>query len=207
MVREVDVVDEVLRAGEEVEVLRRPGRARARTPSGSVAVDDPDAAQVRDELARLLVDRARVVRDAAVPVRGEDGEVRVDGLLARRLVAAGEVALARGGRQLPLATGERLPLLARRAQRVVGAQAAARQLGAPADPLGQLGEERLAVVEPVELPQPLAQQLLPDELVVETGGVVRREEVGRLVAPAPVDARRAAADVARLGVDGDPLAR
>ena len=40
-----------------------------------IAPDDPDAAHVRHELARLLVDRARVARVAAEPVRAEDREV------------------------------------------------------------------------------------------------------------------------------------
>ena len=92
---EVDVVDEEAGAGDHVEVLGRAGdhvvdaRREARRRAG---LDDPHAAHVRHELARLLVDRARVAGVAAEPVGGEDGELRVDRLAQPRPVVALEAA-------------------------------------------------------------------------------------------------------------------
>ena len=79
----VDVVDEHARPGEDVEVLARPGDHvvdAGGESGGRLGVDDPHRADPGHQLARGLVDPARVVEEAPVPVRGEHGEVRVDRL-------------------------------------------------------------------------------------------------------------------------------
>ena len=91
LVGEVDVVDEVLGPRHDVEVLRRVRRDDLDALGHLVVVlglDDPDAADLRRELARLLVDRPRVAGVGGVPVRGVDGELLVHRALERGAVGA-----------------------------------------------------------------------------------------------------------------------
>jgi hypothetical protein len=74
-------------------------------------LDDPDAVHGRDQLAKRLVDCTRVARVAAIPVRGEDGEVRVDRLSELRAVVATERLSPPDRREAAIlaANGTRLP--------------------------------------------------------------------------------------------------
>ena len=231
VVGEVDVVDEDAGAGDDVEVL-----ARARDDvldtfgqhAHRVGPDDPHAAHAGDELAGLLVDRARVARVAAVPVRREDGQVRVD----RPAAAGGVVALhppvarapddaAREAAHLPAAVAEGAPPPARgleRAEARIAAalhelrRAAPRAAALAAIGLRDPGEEGALLVarQGAQQPQLMAEQVLDDEPAARLRhpGEHRlglREHVARRAGEVPVGVARTAADVRGLRERGDPV--
>src|SRR5919201_1226706 len=93
LVRKVDVVHEVLRPGNGAVVVTGSGDyvfdVLGHRP-GVLAADDPDAADRRRDLAELFVDRPGIAGVAAVPVRGEDRELGIDGLAKLGSVVAAQ---------------------------------------------------------------------------------------------------------------------
>ena len=89
VVREVDVIDEVLCGGHHLPVARGAGDNVLDAKGHVLALirtHDPDAAHARRKPAHRLINRHRVAHDSAIPVGREDGQILVKWCLLVLLV-------------------------------------------------------------------------------------------------------------------------